>query len=133
MSKICQKCSCQNDERYIFCKNCGTPLIEGELYANSPYENVGEYTEPTEQDNGVYGGAQIDGVAVNEITLFVGKNSEKIIPKFARLDGKDGKNTWCWPAAILGGLLGFMGAALWLLYRKMYKLAFLAIGIALVL
>lgn len=133
MSKICQKCSCQNDERYIFCKNCGTPLIVNDTYANSPYENTEVYVEPIEQGDETQDGAQIDGVALNEITLFVGKNSEKIIPKFARLDGKDGKNTWCWPAAILGGLLGFMGAALWLLYRKMYKLAFFAIGIALVL
>lgn len=133
MSKICRNCSCENDERYIFCKNCGTPLEEHSPYVNNPYENINVYSEESRSDFETPTPEQMDGASLNEIAIFVGKNSDKFISKFSRLEGLAGKSTWCWPAAILGGLLGFIGAALWLLYRKMYKPAFLAIGIALVL
>ncbi len=133
MSKICKNCLCENDERYIFCKNCGTPLEENKPYSNNPYEeiNLSQYEDVTQ--DGIPMAEEIDGVPVSTVGVFVGKNSDKFLAKFSRIQRTESKSSWCWPAAILGALLGFMGSALWLLYRKMYKPAVAAIAIAITL
>ena len=53
------------------------------------------------------------------------------MPRFAKMQLSGSKASFCWPVAIWGYILGPIGAALWFLYRKMYKIAilFFAIGI----
>ena len=71
-----------------------------------------------------------EGVSAEEMAIFVGKNSHKILPKFEKMQITNSKTSWVWPAAILGFILGPLGSALWFFYRKMYKAAmiFVAIG-----
>lgn len=74
----------------------------------------------------------IDGIPMDEVALYVGKNSYKICPKLSKLELTDGKASWCWPTAVLGYFFGPLGAAIWFLYRKMYKAAAILIAIGVV-
>ena len=55
------------------------------------------------------------------------------MPKFTSMEFSGSKVSWCWPAALLGFFFGPMGAAIWFLYRKMYKIGalLLVLGAAL--
>ena len=55
------------------------------------------------------------------------------MPKFIKMEISHSKTSWCWPAAILGFILGPIGAALWFLYRKMYKIGILLLAAGTVL
>lgn len=123
MKNICPVCGTENEEEYLFCKNCGTPLT-------SETENRSEHTSDFASTYGnVYSGAVcgqtypevMGGVPSADIALFVGKQADKIYPKFAKMYITDTKTSWCWPVAILSFLFGPFGAAFWLFYRKMYK------------
>jgi hypothetical protein len=80
---------------------------------------------------GAYGNMNFDGVSGEEMAAFVGKKANDILPKFFKMQLKNSKVSWCWPAAILGFIFGPLGSGLWFLYRKMYKIGiiFLAIGV----
>lgn len=119
--KICKKCATENEDKFSYCKNCGTPLDATENQKNPySYENY-YYTEAIPQE--------IDGIPTEEIGLFVGPNKRKIIDKFSKMSLTESKLSWCWPAAILGLFFGFFGIAIWLFYRKMYKNAGIAFAI----
>ena len=68
-----------------------------------------------------------------DIAFFVGKKAGDILPKFTSMEFSGSKVSWCWPAAVLGFFFGPMGAAIWFLYRKMYKIGalLLVLGAAL--
>ncbi len=129
---ICHECGTENEEAYIYCKNCGVPLatektsFEGDPSQGQPFSAPSpdwkDYVNPTPSYNGFVTEA-IDGIPLDEITLFVGKKANDICPKFARMELTGSKTSWCWPVAILSFLLGPFGAALWFFYRKMYKFA----------
>ncbi len=119
--KICKKCETENEDKFSYCKNCGTPLDATESEKNPySYENY-YYTDAIPQE--------IDGIPTEEIGLFVGSNKRKIIEKFSKMSITESKLSWCWPAAILGLFFGFFGIAIWLFYRKMYKNAGIAFAI----
>ncbi len=128
---ICHKCGTENEEAYIYCKNCGTPLnteknsfdatsVQGQSSAPSP--DWKDYVNPTPSYNG-FVTETIDGIPLDETTLFVGKKANDICPKFARMEVTGSKTSWCWPLAILSFFFGPFGASLWFFYRKMYKYA----------
>ncbi len=125
MSKICKNCATVNDDRFSYCKNCGTPLDATEKQQTQPNYNYYNYSNPTP--------SQIDGIPTEEIAAFVGNNKQKIIDKFSKMSITSSKLSWCWPAAILSLFFGFFGAAFWLFYRKMYKYGTIALGIGLVI
>ncbi len=119
--KLCSKCFTENEDKFSYCKNCGTPLDATENKKNPySYENY-YYTDATP--------TEIDGIPTEEIGLFIGSNRNKIIAKFSKMSITESKISWCWPAAILGLFFGFFGIAIWLFYRKMYKNAGLAFAI----
>lgn len=139
-NRICPECSVSNEPEYKYCKNCGATLLsppkaEPEIVSNpSIAENVPPAAQQAPINNNintpvnsgfksyfVYGDYAIDGVPANDIALFVGKKSDKIVPKFIKMNFTNSKISWCWPVAVLGYLLGPIGAALWYFYRKMYK------------
>ena len=151
--KICSECGVANENDYIYCKNCGAPLVkteaEPEFIANNAQSetklggdfdrgtDAGSYTPPYSAPN--YAGAQyspyntytsyaIDGVPADDVAFFVGKKSAEIMPKFMKMEITRSKVSWCWPAAILGFIFGPFGAALWFFYRKMYKIALILIA-----
>lgn len=165
--KICPECGTENEEKYTYCKNCGTFLGETKPHkqatATEFIDHSGEqnsdpgasprgnayHTEGEPYDNSrqtpppygvpplytAYDGYAIDGVPAEDIRLFVGQKAGNIMPKFMKMEFAHSKTSWCWPAAILGYLFGPVGAALWFLYRKMYKIGvlLLAVGAALML
>lgn len=180
-NKICSECGTENEAKYIYCKNCGAPLVlknekfqkqpenetadkaagapefNGYSDANTQPENNtgadsygtaqeygGNQSESSDSGNsgfaqGVYSaepsGAQygIDGIPAEDIAFFVGKKAGDILPKFTSMEFSGSKVSWCWPAALLGFFFGPMGAAIWFLYRKMYKIGalLLVLGAAL--
>lgn len=125
MNIICKECGTENEKEYAYCKNCGAKLLN-----EQPKK---EYTEQT-QDYRAFNNSSNDepyfnGVTSAELSLFIGKKSNEILPKFQKMALTDSKISWCWPAAILSFLMGPFGAALWFFYRKMYKFAFIFSGI----
>ena len=180
-NKICSECGTENEAKYIYCKNCGAPLVlknekfqkqpenetadkaagapefNGYSDANTqPENNTGADSYGTAQEyggnqseslgggnsgfaQGVYSpepsGAQygIEGIPAEDIAFFVGKKAGDILPKFTSMEFSGSKVSWCWPAALLGFFFGPMGAAIWFLYRKMYKIGalLLVLGAAL--
>ena len=124
MSKICKNCQTVNEDKFSYCKNCGTPLeIAEKTYASNPYKQYA-YSNPIPNE--------IDGIPTEEVQNFIGNNKQKIIDKFAKMSITGSKISWCWPAAILSLFFGFFGAAFWLFYRKMYKHGSIALAIGLV-
>lgn len=131
---VCYECGTENEPQYPYCKNCGATLIEEKKTDNSQ-EHKEENTNNNSADNGGFSCepqsdyACIDGIPLEEIQVFIGKKSNDIMPKFINMEITHSKNSWLWPPAILGFLMGPMGAAIWFFYRKMYKYAFILAGI----
>ncbi len=116
MSVFCVNCGTENNEDYKFCKMCGKPLEIG--------------SEPKKADESSFVSEEIDGVSKENMSVFVGKNAYKILSKFTGMELASSRVSWCWPVAVLSLFFGFFGTAIWLFYRKMYKYAFISVGIA---
>lgn len=158
---VCKECSTANEPEYIYCKNCGTPLKEikkdtgaysqkqNPNFEHNTYssyragegKNGGEnpnFSHQQENYSNGYSGSNefmvdsIDGIPMDEVALYVGKNSYKICPKLSKLELTGGKASWCWPTAVLGYFFGPLGSAIWFLYRKMYRAAAILIAIGVV-
>ena len=67
MSLFCKRCGSENDDDYKFCKICGQSLTETE----PPIDNT--FSE------------KIYGETKEDIEIFAGKNSHKILSKFYTL------------------------------------------------
>ncbi len=124
--RICSGCGTENEEIYRFCKNCGKELQTPETEQNS-YNTQNSYKGMNFETDM----PDIDGIPAEEMSVFLGGKARKIMPKFAKMQLSGSKASFCWPVVIWSYLFGPVGAALWFLYRKMYKIAilFFAIGI----
>ena len=142
-NNICPECGTENEPHYPYCKNCGTALktetqkktvpetqpVIVEEFEDTPFTN----TQTAPQNEPEFSAGYVDGIPQVEYRLFIGKNADKILPKFTKMDITGTNTSWCWPCAILGFFLGPLGAALWFFYRKMYKPAFILSAIGVVL
>lgn len=121
--KVCNVCGTENEEEYKYCKNCGNTLgteySTKEPQTEAQTENRYESADNTDARWNIVN--NYDGVSAEEMAIFIGKKSNKILPKFSKMQITNSKISWNWPAAILGYILGPMGSALWFFYRKMYK------------
>ena len=73
--KICYQCSTENEEHYSFCKYCGAPLpVVDRAETNSV--PTPQRPQATPYDT------EYDGVSGKELAIYVGKNADKIMPKF---------------------------------------------------
>ncbi len=120
---ICNVCGTENEEEYKYCKNCGNALST-ENTAKEPQTETQTEKRSYSTDNSATKWNIVnnyDGVSAEEMAIFIGKKSNKILPKFSKMQMTNSKISWNWPAAILGYVLGPMGSALWFFYRKMYK------------
>ena len=129
MNNICEVCQTENEPQYKYCKNCGHLLTASEN-SNNQYTNYNDGQTP--YSNGIHIN-DFDGISAEEMALFVGKNSDKILPKFEKMQITNSKTSWTWPAAILGLIFGPLGSALWFFYRKMHKVAMIFVAIGAVL
>ena len=121
---VCAYCGTLNGENFKFCKNCGAPLSSAPQQNNYYSQPAGEPIyqappPPMPQEPPV---TEIDGIPTEDLHHFVGKNSDKIVGKWARMQKTGSSVSWCWPVAILSYALGLAGAAFWFLYRRMYGL-----------
>lgn len=120
MSKICPFCKTVNEDEYVYCKNCGNPLESRE---NTQDANVNYTTfRSFENENTL---PVIDGVPTEDIAAFVGVKAPVFLRKFVKSEIVGSKTDWNWPVAVLSFFMGPCGAALWFLYRKMYKIGLL--------
>lgn len=117
---ICHECGTENEQEYLFCKNCGADLKKSEEYDNF---NGNDHT-----DNNIIVDS-IDGIPMEQIGLYVGKKWGYYCKKFSKMQITMSKTSWNWPAAVLGLVFGPFGSALWCFYRKMYKVAFILVAI----
>ena len=148
---ICSICGTENEMHYQYCKNCGAKLQKSTDSPNytqpqqqpqnqyNPYATVGQspnnqYNPYVNQNNYnyAYGMTEIDGVKTDDLAAYIGPNNRKIINKFSKMELSNSKVSWCWPAA-LWGLLGPAGAAIWFVYRKMYKIAIILFAISVII
>ena len=119
-NNICPRCGTENESQYTFCKNCGTQLNSApNKTQNNTYRENFEYKNPQFTGNEV----KFNDITQEEMSLFIGKKSHNILPKFAKMEFFNSKVSWCWPVAILSLFFGVSGASLWFFYRKMYKQA----------
>ena len=121
----CDKCGTENEIKYKYCKNCGTPLNTNTA-DNTTYTEQTQYVHTNSQYNtetpkNAFFIDSIDGIPHEEVRVFIGSKSTEIMPKFSKMILTRSKISWCWPAALLGFFLGPLGASLWFFYRKMYK------------
>ena len=116
MSKIFPFCKTVNEDEYVYCKNCGNLLESRE---NTQDSNVNYTTfRSFENENTL---PVIDGVPTEDIAAFVGVKAPVFLRKFVKSEIVGSKTDWNWPVAVLSFFMGPCGAALWFLYRKMYK------------
>ena len=116
--KICVQCKTKNEEHYSFCKYCGAslPVVDRFDTEENQAHTAYEYAQPERTSNIDYG-----GVTEQELALYVGKNSHKIMPKFFAMQLVNKKTSWCFPVFLLGLVFGFFGMAFWFFSRKMIK------------
>ena len=119
-TRQCPVCRTENESQYAFCKNCGAPLNDGA----GASQTATEIFSPKTPDS---------GISREDFATYIGPNAEPILKNFDKMQVSGQKISWCWPAAILGFLMGPCGAALWFFYRKIYKVAwiFLLLGLLL--
>ena len=117
MSKICVKCSTENEDNFSFCKYCGASLPIVDRYSDQSFSAAPSSFEDraTEID--------FDGVTYGELETYIGKNSHKVLPKLINFKLFGRKLNWSFPVLILGFLFGFFGMAVYFFYRKMFPVA----------
>lgn len=99
-----------------YCPKCGKEILEGSSFCQQCGENESAVK------NGIHTPSMSSVLTNDDFAIFVGNNSEKYLTKFAKFNigGIDSfKLTWHWPA--------FFIPFWWLLYRKMYGWAILAL------
>ena len=98
----CKQCGKEINANEAFCRHCGAKALLSPMAASGPSSNV------TEED----------------LATFIGKNSDTYLGKFTSFtrSGEDSFSvTWHWPAFFFG--------LFWMLYRKLYLWALLALFI----
>ncbi len=146
--KICPYCGCVGGPDYVFCAKCGrtlpltpeyTPPAAWQATSSSPYQAAEPVTqatatvEPTVSRDDVYecchdGGRvmyekELDGVPTAEVSDYIGKNRNRILPKFFK-QSYGAKGGWNW-MVFLFGVLGV--PFVWFFYRKMKKQGVIAL------
>lgn len=130
--KTCACCGKENEPQNEFCSECGSVLT-----GKRPQPEFQQsYTPPAMnmQDNTYTEYGEGEGkISAEEMNRFVGKNANKIIPKFNRMEYSDSKASWNWTVFWLTFLFGPIGAGFWFIYRKMTKIGIIIICAAIAL
>jgi hypothetical protein len=104
----CTKCGKEVSAGERFCRSCGTPL-------------TAQQASPERAAPSARSAENAAGISDAEMAAFVGKNADVYLAKFGRFVGGGGSFavTWHWPAF----LFGFF----WMVYRKLYLWAVVAL------
>lgn len=142
---ICDVCGTENEPHYEYCKNCGKKLLWQEnkesvsqfVDTQSDTSNTPVFaydSRPQENQDFKFSQSaiEIDGVKTEDLAAYIGPNNERIIKKFCEMELSGSKTNWCWSAA-LWALFGPIGAAVWFIYRKMYKLGIIILVLGVVI
>ncbi len=110
--KKCVQCGAENRSDFKYCKLCGAELPCVDQKVCREYDPEREEPEFS---------ADSEDISLKEMSVFVGKNSNDIVSRFAALEQNGKKACFCLPAFLFGLFFGLPGAAIWFLYRKMKK------------
>ncbi len=119
--KICVRCKTENNADYKYCKTCGAELPFVDKKPIWEYDGEAQNTAEDNFHNS-------DEISTYEMNVFVGKNSNVIVPKFVQLGREDKKTAFCLPVLLLGLFFGPVGIAAYFLYRKMVTPAVLILA-----
>ena len=109
------------EEAASYCTNCGKQGLRGSTYCRYCGEKLSNVPNSSQAIK------TSSSLSMQDYVVFVGKNSDKYIAKFAKFDkgGKDNFTaTWHWPA--------FFVPFWWMAYRKIYGWAILAFFLSLI-
>ena len=112
--KICTSCATNNPSHFEYCKHCGAPL---------PVVDKAVWQEPVNIERPDFG-----DIPYHEYQRFIGPNSESILNDFSTT-----RFGICLPVLLLGMFGGFFGMSAWFFYRKLKKVGFILLAIALLL
>lgn len=116
----CPACGADNEPGSHYCKVCGAPLAErsgDSLERNFALERERVYSE-------TFNGESFDGITAEEAVEAIGPNTHYFLPRFKAFSNG---------AKIIPNLCAFLLTYFYVLYRKMYGLGFLLMGVSLVL
>ena len=94
---MCPYCHTPTKKEYVYCKKCGRPT--------NPLMNLVTYPEGSE--------FHVPDTEAEAAVLLVGKNSEKYMKDFVKLNKNKNKLSWNTPAFFFTGF--------WFMYRKLYS------------
>ena len=114
---FCKECGNKNEHDAKFCANCGTRL--------SVDTSKEEYKENLIISKELYKENYKTTFDNKDIENFVYKNTEYYIPKFNNIKQTGQQTSWNW--------IAFLIPAYWALYRKMYLIGAILIGVNLIL
>jgi len=114
---FCKECGNKNEHDAKYCINCGTSLSVDT--AKEEYKDNLNISKELYQEN--YKTTFDD----KDIEDFVYKNTEYYIPKFNTIKQTGQQTSWNW--------IAFLIPAYWALYRKMYLIGAIVIGVSLIL
>lgn len=131
--KICPNCKTNNPASAAFCQACGTSIESQPVY--SVPEDAPLYGQPNFTPNSdrtfefsTETGEKISG---EEMYRIMGKNGDKYLEKMAKSELSGASVGWCWHVFWLSFVFGPIGAALWFIYRKMYRFGIILLAIGL--
>lgn len=125
---ICGNCGTVNNDTETVCHKCGHALEE--VFPPSPSEqqppvDEGVFYSQFSPYIGIAPDSTMDGYPVMDIATFLGANSGYYLSRFHFMRLQKSKMSWNWSAAIF--------PVLWALYRKMYRLFWILLGISVLL
>ena len=125
---ICGNCGTVNNDTETVCHKCGHALEE--VFPPSPSEqqppvDEGVFYSQFSPYIGIAPDSTMDGYPVMDIATFLGANSGYYLSRFHFMRLQKSKMSWNWSAAIF--------PVFWALYRKMYRLFWILLGISVLL
>lgn len=121
---ICNKCQKINSRNNIFCENCNSPMNnfnfpKSDININPFFKNYLNTNNVIDIYDGLKSDDLIDGVSVEDLSIFLGKNSNYFLHKFKYYSDTNMPKRAFWNFSFL--IFDFY----YFLYRKMYLFAFI--------